>query len=151
MCSASAICFKLLRHWLNKGRNFKREEPLNPAWSDQGELAASSTSILDRLSREEDAERLNLVMNWCREEDRALIFLHLFEGQTHVEIADRLGIAPEAVRQRYCRAVRRVSDAWKLMELMTRSGLGDRQQDVIGVHRFQRADPDNLVWSLRYG
>jgi RNA polymerase sigma-70 factor, ECF subfamily len=136
---------KLLRRWRNQRRNMNREEPLNPAWSDQGELATSSTAILDRLFRAEEAERLNLAMSWCRQEDRTVIRMHLFEGLNHAEIADRLDIAPAAARQRYCRAIRRINDAWKLMELMTRYGFAARQQDVIGVYRFQEADSRQIA------
>ena len=33
----------------------------------------------------------------------------------------------------------------QLLELMTRRGLGTLQQDVIGVHRFQGADPGQIA------
>ncbi len=137
--------FRQLRFWGEPRRDRAREEPLSPAWSERGEPARASTSILDRLSHEEECERLRLAASWCREDDLAIISKHLFEGRSHEEIADELGIGPAAARQRHCRAVRRVGEAMQLLELMTRRGLGTLQQDVIGVHRFQGADPGQIA------
>ncbi len=143
------LVLKLFRHWRNQRRNVGQEKPVNPAWNDQGEFAASSTSVPDRLSREEECDRLMLAASWCREEDTAVIFLHLFDGQSHEQIAADLGIAPAAVRQRYCRAVRRVRQAMQLQELMTGRGFRIDQQDAIGVHRFQGADPEQIANRLQ--
>ena len=143
------LLLKLLRHWHNQRRNVGQEKPVNPAWSDQKELAGSSTSVADRLARAEECDRLILAASWCREEDRAIIFLHLFEGQSHERIAADLEIAPAAVRQRYCRAVRRVREAMQLQELMSRCGFRIDQQDAIGVHRFQGADPRQIAQRLQ--
>jgi RNA polymerase sigma-70 factor, ECF subfamily len=142
------LVLKLLRHWHNQRRNVGQEKPVSPAWNDQREFAASSTWVPDRLARKEECDRLILAASWCREEDRAVIFLHLFEGQSHEEIAADLGIAPAAVRQRYCRAVRRVRAAMQLLDLMTRRGFRIDQQDAIGVHRFQGADPGQIAQRL---
>jgi DNA-directed RNA polymerase specialized sigma24 family protein len=86
-----------------------------------------------------------LAAGWCCEEDRAVIALHLYEGRSHEEVAAEWGVAGAVVRQRYRRAVRRVGEALRLLELMTRSGISGLQQDVIGVHRFQRADPATIA------
>jgi RNA polymerase sigma factor (sigma-70 family) len=133
------LVFRTLRYWGEQRRDHRREEPLARGWS-QAELAGSTTSILGRLSQEEECERLRLAASWCRQEDLAVIALHLFEGRSHDEIAAGLGVATAAARQRYCRAVRRVGEAMELLELMSRRGLSSLQQDVIGVYRFQGAD-----------
>lgn len=140
---------RAMRFWGEKRRDRRREEPLSPAWSERAEPAETSTSILDRLSREEEIDRLRLAASWCREQDMVVISRHLFEGRSHEEIAAELGIEPAAVRKRYCRAVRRVGEAVQLLELMTRHGLGTLQQDVIGVHRFQGAGPGQIADRLQ--
>jgi RNA polymerase sigma factor (sigma-70 family) len=137
--------FRQVRFWGEPRRDRTREEPLSPAWGERGEPAGSSTSILDRLAHEEECERLRLAASWCREDDMAIISRHLFDGRSHEEIADELGIAHAAVRQRHCRAVRRVGEAMRLLDLMTRRGLGTLQQDVIGIHRFQGAAPGQIA------
>jgi RNA polymerase sigma factor (sigma-70 family) len=140
---------RALRFWGEKRRGRKREVPLSPVESVPGELAETATSILERLSVEEECERLKLAASWCRAEDRAVISMHLFEGRGHDEIAGELGVAVTAARQRYCRAVRRVGEAMRLLALMTQQGLSGRQQDVIGVHRFQGADPARIAEKLQ--
>jgi RNA polymerase sigma factor (sigma-70 family) len=138
-----------LRFWGERRRDRRREEPLTPAWGAPEVVAESATSILERLSRDEECERLRLAASWCREEDVAVISLHLFEGRSHDEIAAELGIAAAAARQRYCRAVRRVGEAMRLLEQMTRRGIDATRQDVLGLHRFQGADPGRIAERLR--
>jgi RNA polymerase sigma factor (sigma-70 family) len=140
---------RALRFWGEKRRDRKREEPLSPTWSVAGEPAATATSILERLSWEEECERLKLAASWCREEDLAVISLHLFEGRNHDEIAAEMGVGVAAARQRYCRAVRRVGDAVRLLALMTQHRLAAIQQDAIGLHRFQGADPAEIAERLQ--
>ncbi len=140
---------RALRFWGQDQRNRRREEPLQTAQEQAARSAQGQTSILDRLSLEEDYERLELAVSWCREEDRALIALHLFEERGHDEIAEAWGIPAATVRQRYCRAIRRVGDAVRLLQVMTQSGLDALQQDVIGLHRFQGAPPGQIAERLR--
>jgi hypothetical protein len=90
-----------------------------------------------------------LAASWCHEEETRVIFLHLFEDRSHEQIAAELGISPVAVRKRYSRAVRRVQEAMELQGRMTGCGFRIEQQDVIGVHRFQRADPAQIAERLR--
>jgi RNA polymerase sigma-70 factor (subfamily 1) len=137
------------RFWGEKRRDRKREQPLSPAWAQQDELVDAATSILERLSQEEECERLNLAASWCREEDRAVISLHLFEGRSHDEIATELGVATTTARQRYCRAVRRLREAMQLLELMTRRGYSSLQQDVVGIYRFRGIDPGRIAERLQ--
>jgi RNA polymerase sigma-70 factor (ECF subfamily) len=140
---------RALRFWKEQRRDRNREEPLSPSWSARGELAASATSVLGRLAQEEERERVELAKSWCREEDRAVIALHLDEGRSHDEIAAELGITPAAARQRFSRALRRVGEATQLLELMTRRGWSGLQQDVIGLHRFQGAKPGQIAERLQ--
>jgi RNA polymerase sigma factor (sigma-70 family) len=138
---------RALRFWGERRRDRRREEPLRPAWLDGplAEPAEIATSILGRMSRDEQCERLRLAASWCRPEDLNVITRHLFEGRSHDEIAAELGIAVAAARQRYCRAVRRVGEALRLQERMARLGWGALRQDVVGVHRFQGADPSRIA------
>ena len=140
---------RALRYWGERRRDRRREEPLDDGRGGGGPPAASSTSILDRLCLDEECDRLRLAASWCRDEDRAVIALHLFEGRSHEEIADRLGVGPAAARQRFCRAVRRLGEAMELIERMTRRGLGQLQQDVVGLHRFRGATPGQIAGRLR--
>jgi RNA polymerase sigma-70 factor, ECF subfamily len=140
---------RAFRFWGEKRRDRKREDPLAAAGSAQEELAQSSTPILERLSRAEECERLKLAASWCREEDLAVISMHLFQSRSHDEIAAELGVSTAAARQRYCRAIRRVGEAMQLLELMTRHGIDGTRQDVIGLHRFQRANADQIADRLR--
>jgi RNA polymerase sigma factor (sigma-70 family) len=137
------------RFWGEKRRDRAREQSLGPADNPSAALAATSTSILERLSMWEDCQRLKLAANWCQEEDLSVISLHLFQGRSHEEIADGLGITSATARQRYCRAVRRVGEAMQLQELMTKRRIDGPRQDVIGLYRFQGADCAVIARRLR--
>jgi RNA polymerase sigma-70 factor (ECF subfamily) len=139
---------RALRFWGEKRRDRRREQPVAPAQSAGYELAASSTELLDRLARWEDCQRLKLAASWCREDDLELISKHLYEAKSHDEIAEELGIGAAAARQRYSRAVRRIGQAMQLLELLTRHGLDRTQQDVIGLHRFQGAEAQQIAERL---
>jgi RNA polymerase sigma factor (sigma-70 family) len=138
-----------MRFWREQRRDRRREQAVSLAEGPVYELSVSSTAILERLSRCEECERLKLAASWCREEDLEVISKHLYEGSSHDEIAAELGVATTAARQRYCRAVRRVGQAMQLLELMTRHGLDGTRQDVLGLHRFQGADPQRIADRLR--
>jgi RNA polymerase sigma-70 factor, ECF subfamily len=140
---------RAMRFWGERRRDRHREEPLDHGGSEHGQPAGSTTSILDRLCLDEECERLRIAASWCRDEDRVVIALHLFEGRSHEEIAAALGVEPAAARQRFCRAVRRVGEAMALIELMTRRGLGQLQQDVVGVHRFRGVAPGQIADRFR--
>ncbi len=140
---------RAIRFWGEQRRDRRREQAVSPAESAGNELSASSTALLERLSRWEECERLKLASSWCREEDLEVISKHLYEARSHDEIAAELGVGTMAARQRYCRAVRRVGQAMQLLELMTRHGLDGTRQDVIGLHRFQGADSRRIADRLR--
>jgi RNA polymerase sigma factor (sigma-70 family) len=143
------LVLRVRRREGEKRRDWKRDEPLRPAWCDPEELAEARTSDLGRLCQEEARQRLELAASWCREEDRAVIKRHLFEGRSHDEIAAEWGISVPAARQRYCRAVRRVGAALQLLERMSQRGIRGPQQEVIGLHRFQGVEPGQIADRLR--
>lgn len=145
-----------LRYWSERRRDRRREVPLDNDLGDRGDRggggdlpAGYSKSMLDRLCLTEECDRLRLAASWCRDEDRAVIALRLFEGRSYEEIASRLGVEPAAARQRFSRAVRRVGEAMGLIERMTFRGLSQLQQDVIGLHRFRGATPEQIAEWLR--
>ncbi len=142
---------RTLRFWGERRRDRRREEPLGRAWVDGpgGEPAASATSALGRISRDEQYERLRVAASWCRPDDMQVIRRYIFEGRSHEEIAAELGIAAAAARQRYSRAVRRVGEALRLLERMARLGWGGLRQDVVGVHRFQGIGPAEIAGRLQ--
>src|SRR5262245_3973924 len=138
---------RALRFWGERRRDRRRERPLRPSWSGGAgrEPAAAATSVLGRLSLDEQCEQLRLAASWCRPDDLAVISRHLYEGRGHDEIAAELNIAAAAARQRFSRAVRRVGEALRLLERMNGLGWGALRQDVVGMHRFQGADPAEIA------
>jgi RNA polymerase sigma-70 factor (subfamily 1) len=140
-----------LRFWREKRRNFKREVPLNPT-TRQGEvegLAPATMSPSEQLSLEEDRERLLLALSWCREEDHAVISLHLIEGRSHDEIGAELGLSIDAVRQRYSRAIRRLREGVKLMDLLAEHRINGPQQEAIVLHHIRGEHPKQIGARLR--
>jgi RNA polymerase sigma-70 factor (ECF subfamily) len=113
--------------------------PLRPPPSLLRDVVDSETSVSSRLAHEEDIERLKKVVGWFRSEEVAVITMRLSEALSYDEIAANLGLTAAAARQRYRRAVRRVGEALKLSETMSRQGTIGLQQDVVGIHRFQGA------------
>ncbi len=90
-----------------------------------------------------------VAVGWCRPEEQEVISLRLFEDRSHEETAAELGVSVVAVRQRFSRAVRRVSEAMGLQALMTRRGFPLQKQDVIGIHRFQGVDSAMIAARLQ--
>ena len=84
--------FEAQRFWTREKRDRKQERPLEPDGGVLSEPAGSTTSILGQLVREEEREQLMVAAGWCREKDRAVIFRHLFEGQSYEEIAHDCGV-----------------------------------------------------------
>jgi RNA polymerase sigma factor (sigma-70 family) len=142
------VIFHELRFWRRQKRDRKREQFLANDGGGSGEPAGSSTSLLERLSRKEEWNRLMAAAGWCREEDLAVIRLHFFQGRSHEEIAAAWNISSPSVRQRSCRAVRRIGEAARLQSLMARDRIPGPQQDVIGIHLFQDADAATIAERL---
>jgi RNA polymerase sigma factor (sigma-70 family) len=136
------------RYWARKKRDRKKEQPLAPDGGVPGEPAGSTTSILGQLARKEELEQLMVAASWCREEDQAVIFRHLFEDRSYEEIAAEWGVTCVVVRQRFSRALSRFREAKRLQELMTEYGMTGHQQEVIGIHRFQRASAATIAARL---
>jgi RNA polymerase sigma factor (sigma-70 family) len=137
------------RFWRQKRRDRRREVALYPASGDPKAVAVPDDSALRRLSLDEESERMKLAASWCRDDDRAVIQLHFFDDRDYQQIAELWGVSSTVVRQRYCRAVRRLGEALELLELMTRLGIKGIQQDVIGLHRLQKADLDTIAGRLQ--
>ncbi len=112
------------------------------------EPAACTTSSLCRLVLKEECEQLMVAAGWCREEVRVVISLHLFEGRSHEEIAAEWNVSSDAIRQRFCRAVRCIRKATRLHTLMTEYGMTGPQQDAVGIHRFRHLDAATIATSL---
>jgi RNA polymerase sigma factor (sigma-70 family) len=139
---------RALRFW-GAGRRDRRREQHVAGQRPVHEIEASSTALLERLSRWEDCDRLKLAASWCRADDMDLISRHLFDGKSHDEIGQALGISAATARQRYCRAVRRVGEALQLLELMSRRGFSGTQQDVVGLNRFRGEGAEELSARMR--
>jgi RNA polymerase sigma factor (sigma-70 family) len=137
------------KHWQCQKRDRKREEPQPTTGGAPDVPAGSTTSILGRLVREEDLDLPNVAAGWCRRNDRDVITLHLYEDRSYEDIAAEWGVACDAVRKRFSRAVRRVGEAMRLQALMTRHGISPLMQEVIGVHQFQGADSSTIAARLR--
>ena len=112
------------------------------------DLVASSTSIPAQVARAEELGRISRAASWCREEDVALIVKHLLESRSHEEIAGELGIMVATARQRYCRAVRKLTAAVNLMSQLDRSGIRGVEQDAIGLYRFGGSEPPEIAVQL---
>ena len=115
---------------------------------DVDEPGASTASPMGRLLRAEENRRLLVVASWCPEEDRALIALHLFEGLTHREVADRLGMPADRARQRHARAVRRLGEALTLVDLLARHGVGGPAQEAVVRRLVWGVDPEEIGGQL---
>ncbi len=142
--------FRAMRFWGEKRRDLRREWPLAPAPEREvvPEPHAGTTSIFDRLARAEELERVGRASSWCRDEEMSLISKHLFEGRSHEEIAAESGIMVATARERYSRAVRKLSEAVILLERLNQRGIQGAEQDAIGLFRFNGAQPAEIAERL---
>lgn len=62
-------------------------------------------------NKREEHEKLHRALDTLGDEDREVIWLHEWEGLTHVEIAARLGISHDAARVRFQRALPKLAKA----------------------------------------
>jgi RNA polymerase sigma-70 factor (ECF subfamily) len=137
------------RHWVRKKRDRKRQVPLESAGTEPDEPAASTTSILSRLARQDEWEQLKVAVGWCREEEQDVIRKRLWEDRSHEEIAAELEVSPAVVRQRFSRAIRRLGHGLRLQELMTWHGFSAKKQNAIGIHHLQRVDARTIAGRLQ--
>jgi hypothetical protein len=79
----------------------------------------------------------------------SLVAQHLFEGRSHDDIAAELGVTGATARQRYSRAIRRLSEAVSLLDELNRRGIHGAQEDAIGLFRCRGATPAEIALGLR--
>jgi RNA polymerase sigma-70 factor (ECF subfamily) len=99
-------------HWRSRAhRATMRQSSLE----DVGELPSDDgRGAPDRaLERKESARAVRAAMGRLSDADREILLLRNFRSLTTEEIVEILGIRPEAVRQRYSRAVRRLGRAYR--------------------------------------
>jgi RNA polymerase sigma factor (sigma-70 family) len=144
---AAILDHRLMRSWGDRRRGVS--PPPIRGEGPSREPAAPSAPGFDRLSQDEQCERLRLAASWCHADQMAVISMHLFEGRGHEEIAAELEINVPAARERYSVALRRMSEALLLLERMGRLGWGALRQDVVGLHRFRGAGPAEIAARLQ--
>jgi RNA polymerase sigma factor (sigma-70 family) len=137
------------RHWGRKKRDRQRQVPLASSGTEPDEPAASATSILSRLARQDEWEQLMVAVGWCPEEEQEVIRMHLWEERSHEEIATELDVSAGAVRKRFSRAIRRLGHGLRLQELMTWRGFSPIKQDAIGIHQLQHVDARAIAGRLQ--
>ena len=136
------------RFYGQKKRDRNLEQLLSQDGGGTGALAGSTTSIPDRLEREEELEQLRLALSWCSDDDRSIILLRFFEDQSHEEIAAHLGISCDAARKRFSRAIRNTRMAKQLLSLMTKRAMTPRNMEVVGLRQFQGLSPATIATRL---
>jgi RNA polymerase sigma-70 factor (ECF subfamily) len=102
------------RHVKAQGRTVRREARLDMALSDPStalladQLAASGTSIPDRVVRREMLARLRQALEELAPQDREIVVLRHLEQLSLKEAAVVVGITHVAARSRYRRAIQRL-------------------------------------------
>ncbi len=103
----------LLRFWHQQRRRVSAEEPVAgsraQAAPEDGisvRLPGAEPSASRRVAARREASRLLEELDRMPPDMRAVLTLRHFEGLSHLEIAERLGISPEAARQKWVRALR---------------------------------------------
>lgn len=79
-------------------------------------LVGQMTSVSEIVSRKEQIQRLESVLNEMDDLDREVIALRHFEELTNAETAEVLGIEKSAASKRYLRAMARLSDLMQELE-----------------------------------
>ena len=81
------------------------------------EVELSPASALENVAGDRDdwdkASLVRQALNWLHPTDRRILLLVLVEGLHPREVAHKLGLSPEAVRQRKSRAIKRVVEHLK--------------------------------------
>jgi RNA polymerase sigma-70 factor (ECF subfamily) len=144
-----ATAWKARRRFRAERRDYVREQSLASVWNEHNDVAASSSAVLDKVSRKEECERLLAVLNWCREQDRQVVTLHLLEGLSHEEIAVKIGLTPAAVRQRFSRAIKKVTEGWCLLGLLAKRGITGAQHNAIVLGLIQGVKPQEIATLLK--
>ncbi len=106
-------------HWRARRRGARGQEvDFDVAWNTAPPDPAESAHA--RLEREEEAARVQRAMEGLSPADREILLLRDYEGLDTAEIGAALELAPDAVRQRHSRAVRRLGRVY--LELEQREG-----------------------------
>jgi RNA polymerase sigma-70 factor (ECF subfamily) len=95
-------------HWLHAQRRSVEREVPGDALELDGPPAAS-TRPSEAAARAEDAQWIRLAMELLPADDRQVLFLREWEGLSFPRIAAALGIAEDAARMRFQRAVPRLA------------------------------------------
>ena len=78
--------------------------------------STSDSAADEDLVREEDHSRVHLALGQLSESDREILVLRNWAELDVSQIAETLDLRPDAVRQRWSRAVRRLGDAYRAIE-----------------------------------
>jgi len=100
------------RYWRVKKRQISREQPLDgiESWNHLQRLLASPLEeVLDNAARQEERERIKLVLERLPSEDQELIHQRLWQSLEWEEIAQRHECTADAIRMRYKRAIARLA------------------------------------------
>jgi RNA polymerase sigma-70 factor (ECF subfamily) len=95
-----------LRFWMQEERIIDRERPLPAGSRDGPPLATGSSTPSERASRREQTARLMAVVEQLPPDHRQVILLKHFEELTHDEVARRMGLTRDVVRELWGRALR---------------------------------------------
>jgi RNA polymerase sigma-70 factor (ECF subfamily) len=91
-------------------RQAGRLQPLPAGSAEEDPVPADGSAPDQRVSRREQAARLLAALERIPVDDRTVIDLRNFEELPFPEVARRMGRSPEAVRQLWTRAVRRLRE-----------------------------------------
>lgn len=87
-----------------RGDTVRLDASSSPLHKDLLALSASA----DALAEGEQRDALEVGLNLLGDDDRRVLMLTYFEGKSGPEVAEAVGVAPEAVRMRLVRARRRL-------------------------------------------
>lgn len=98
-------------HWRASTRGARGlESDFDSAWNTAPPDPAENAQ--ERLEREEDAALVQRALDRLSAADREIVLLRDYEELSTAEIGVSLGLAPDAVRQRHSRAVRRLGQSY---------------------------------------
>jgi RNA polymerase sigma-70 factor, ECF subfamily len=99
-------------HW--RSREHKRgQRELGVEDQEQLKAIHPDPDVQSVMEKDEELQAVWTALQSLREADREVILLRNYEELPTAQIAEVLGIAPEAVRQRHSRAVARLSELFK--------------------------------------
>ena len=103
----------LLRYWHQDKRRVAVEDAVagsraigTPDGGASERLPGSGPSPSRRVAVRQEAAHMLSIVDTMPAEQRRILTLRHFEGLSHVEIAERLGKSPDAIRQAWVRALR---------------------------------------------